>query len=167
MDEEYVMFKEFCDICGICPATGRKAVENKKVSFKRCQDGKLHYYQIPLCEVLKYKEERENQGKFSKEEIEKMRKYYSNKLRKYPELLFSEDVQEITGYSKEAIRKWIKSGKLEALLVKRRFCVAKTDLIEFLLSASYENIIQKTTLHMSARYALGIRVSKTHKTIRK
>ena len=55
MNVQYVMFKEFCEICGICPTTGRKAIAKKKVNFQKCQDGKLHYYKIPLAEVLQYK----------------------------------------------------------------------------------------------------------------
>ncbi len=62
MSVQYVMFKEFCDICGICPTTGRKAIEKKKVSFQKCQDGKPHYYKIPLSEVLQYKKDREERG---------------------------------------------------------------------------------------------------------
>ena len=62
MSVQYVMFKEFCDICGICPTTGRKAIEKKKVSFQKCQDGKLHYYKIPLSEVLQYKKDHEERG---------------------------------------------------------------------------------------------------------
>ena len=62
MSVQYVMFKEFCDICGICPITGRKAIEKKKVSFQKCQDGKLHDYKIPLSEVLQYKKDREERG---------------------------------------------------------------------------------------------------------
>ncbi len=62
MSVQYVMFKEFCDICGICPTTGRKAIEKKKVSFQKCQDGKLHCYKIPLSEVLQYKKDREERG---------------------------------------------------------------------------------------------------------
>ena len=63
MREQYVMFKEFCEICDICPTTGRKAIAKKKVSYRKCQEGKLHYYEIPMSEVLRYKREREERAR--------------------------------------------------------------------------------------------------------
>lgn len=156
MGEQYVMFKEFCDICGICPTTGRKAIANKKVSYKKCQEGKLHYYKIPMSEVLRYKQERENRGILADAQIKKMREYYDLKLRDYPTLITAYDIRNITGYGKEIIRKWINSEKILGVVVRGKFCVAKDDLIDFLVSPYYERIIRKTSAHIADRKAMNI-----------
>lgn len=156
MDDQYVMFKEFCDICGICPTTGRKAISNKKVSFKKCQEGKLHYYKIPLQEVLRYKQERENRGVLSDDMIKQMRKYYDDKLKDYPTLITSYDIRCITGYGKEIIRRWINSEKILGVVVRGKFCVAKEDLIDFLISPYYERIIRKSPIHKADRKKMNI-----------
>lgn len=156
MGEQYVMFKEFCDICGICPTTGRKAIVNKKVSYKKCQEGRLHYYKIPMSDVLQYKKEREERGVLSEEQINQMRVYYVEKLKMYPTLITSYDIRCITGYGKEIIRNWINSEKILGVVVRGKFCVAKEDLIDFLVSPYYEKIIRKTATHITDREAMKL-----------
>ncbi len=156
MDEKYVMFKEFCDICGISPSTGRKAIKNKAVRFQKCQNGSIHFYKIPLQDVLHYKQERENKGVLSEDTIKQMRIYYNNKLKEYPSLITSYDIRCITGYGKEIIRIWINSGKILGIVVRGRFCVAKEDLIDFLVSPYYEQIRRKTPTHKADRKAMNI-----------
>ena len=92
MREQYVMFKEFCEICDICPTTGRKAIAKKKVSYRKCQEGKLHYYEIPMSEVLRYKREREERGLLTDAEVEVRRNYYRRKMKDYPELINAADI---------------------------------------------------------------------------
>lgn len=156
MDEQYVMFKEFCDICGICPATARKAIANKSVRFQKCQSGRLHYYQIPLQDVLQYKEKREKRGYLSEEKIKQMRMYYDKKLKDYSDLITAYDIRCITGYGKEIIRQWINREKILGVVVRGKFCVAKEDLIDFLVSPYYERIIRKTPAHIADRKAMNI-----------
>ena len=143
------MFKEFCDICGICPATARKAIANKSVRFQKCQSGMLHYYQIPLQDVLQYKEKRENRGYLSEKKIKQMRMYYDKKLKDYSDLITAYDIRCITGYGKETIRKWINSEKILGVISRKRFKVAKEDLLDFLVSPYYETIIRKSKTHLA------------------
>lgn len=143
MDEQYVMFKEFCDICAISPSTGRKAIKNKMVRFQKCQNGSVRFYKIPLQDVWRYKQERENKDALSDDMIKQMRIYYGNKLKEYPAIISSYDIRCITGYGKEIIRRWINSGKILGVVVRGKFCVAKEDLIDFLVSPYYERIRRK------------------------
>lgn len=147
MNVQYVMFKEFCEICGICPTTGRKAIAKKKVSFQKCQDGKLHYYKIPLSEVLQYKKDREERGILTDAEVEVRINYYRRKMTDYPDLINAGDIREITGYGKEIIRRWINSEKILGIVVRGKFCVAKEDLLDFMISPYYETIIRKSEEH--------------------
>ena len=147
MSVQYVMFKEFCDICGICPTTGRKAIEKKKVSFQKCQDGKLHYYKIPLSEVLQYKKAREERGILTDAEVKVRINYYRRKMIDYPDLINAGDIRAITGYGKEIIRRWINSEKILGIVVRGKFCVAKEDLLDFMISPYYETIIRKSEEH--------------------
>ena len=147
MREQYVMFKEFCEICDICPTTGRKAIAKKKVSYRKCQEGKLHYYEIPMSEVLRYKREREERGLLTDAEVEVRRNYYRRKMKDYPELINAADIRKITGYCKEIVRKWINSEKILGVVVRGKFCVAKEDLLDFMISSYYEKIIRKSDEH--------------------
>ena len=52
------------------------------------------------------------------------------------------------GYGKEAIRRWIISGLLVGVRRKEKFYVAKEDLILFLLSDHYRNIVRKSDIHI-------------------
>ena len=153
---EYVTKEEFCRICGISKRTAYLAITSGKIEYQKCCQGLLHYYRIPIEEVAKFKKKRRSRGVLSAPQKEKLLSLYRRKLFAYPELLFSEDVQEVTGYSKEAVRRWIKSGKLNGIVINRRFCIAKSDLLRFLTSKRYENIQQKSEMHLAIRYAAGI-----------
>lgn len=116
----------------------------------------LHYYEIPIGEISRLEKIRGNICKLDKDEIRKVRKYYSEKLKKYPDIVFSEDVHLITGYAKESVRKWIKSEKLLGIVSKRKFIIAKEDLLDFLTSQYYLGIIRKSKEHISNFIKLGI-----------
>jgi len=153
---EYVTKEEFCKICGISKRTAYLAITSGQITYEKCCQGLLHYYRIPIEEIAKFKKKRKSRGVLTASQKEKVLDIYRCKLFTYPELLYSEDVQEITGYSKEAVRRWIKSGKLNAIAINRRFCIAKSDLLRFLISKRYENIQQKSEMHLAVRYAAGI-----------
>ncbi len=82
--------------------------------------------------------------------------YYSNKLRKLPDVLSARDVRNITGYSKEAVRKWIVGEKLVAVISRNKFIVAKEDLLEFLMSNYYLKITRKLKEHIADFEQLGL-----------
>ena len=75
------------------------------------------------------------------------KKYFHLKLRRYPDVLTAADIKAITGYSKEAIRTWIINNIIPGIKVKKKFFISKEDLIKFLISPRYMNIIRKSKIH--------------------
>lgn len=155
-ENNYITKKEFCEMCGISDRTAYKLiVRNKLIAVKSC-DRLRHYYKIHISEVERYLRERELKHSLSSKQIMTMKKYYSSKLKEYPELMYAADVREVTGYAKESIRKWVVSGKLTGVTVYRKTCIAKSDLISFLSGPIYMNITRKSEKHMSALKELNM-----------
>ncbi|MBO4951221.1 MAG: helix-turn-helix domain-containing protein [Clostridia bacterium] len=90
------------------------------------------------------------------EEISKVKEYYCEKLQKYPDVITSEDVQAITGYVKETVRRWIQSRKLVAIVYKSKYVITKNDFLDFVTSPSYVGITRKSQEHLSDFIKLGI-----------
>ena len=151
-----VMKKEFCELCGISPSTAYKLLKSKKVHFEKCRDGSVQYYNIPMNEITKYLDEKSNRGKLSKTQVELVRSYYTIKMKDYPDAITSIDIQVVTGYSKEIIRRWIKSDKIIGCVSRKKYRIAKDDLIDFLISPYYAKIIRKSKTHIQDFKQLGI-----------
>ena len=155
-EKQYITKQELCQICNISESTAYKLLKSKKLNFEKCCDGLLHYYKIPLCEVQEYMREQAEKGHYSEKEKEMISRYYRKKLKDYPDLIRAKDIQSVTGYGKESIRKWINSKKILGVVVRKRFAVAKDDLIDFLVSPYYANIIRKSEKHISDFRNIGI-----------
>ena len=97
--------EEFYKSCHISKKTAYKLIKSGRIKATKRICGLLHYYEIPISEISRLEKIRGNICKLDKDEIRKVRKYYSEKLKKYPDIVFSEDVQLITGYAKESVRK--------------------------------------------------------------
>ena len=151
-----VMKKKICELCGISPSTAYKLLKSKKVHFEKCRDGSVQYYSIPMQEITKYLDEKSNRGKLSKTQVELVRSYYTIKMKDYPDVITSIDIQVVTGYSKEIIRRWIKSDKIIGCVSRKKYRMAKDDLIEFLISPYYAKIIRKSKTHIQDFKQLGI-----------
>ena len=76
-------------------------------------------------------------------------------MKSYESLITSKDIMKITGYGKEIIRRWINSEKILGVVVRRKFCVAKEDLLDFLVSPYYFNIIRKSQTHIEDFEKIG------------
>ena len=144
---EHVTKLQLCEICGICKSTAYKLLKSGRVSYEECVERLLHYYSIPLIEVLEYKYEKEAKGILSEHDNEKVWSYYENILLKYDDALSILDIHQITGYSKEAIRRWIVKKHIVAVKVREDFKVSKEDFIDFVISPTYNNIFRKTQKH--------------------
>ena len=108
----------------------------------------MQYYSIPMDEITKYLDAKSNHGKLNKNQIELLRSYYTIKMKDYPDVITSIDIQVVTGYSKEIIRKWIKSDKIIGCVSRKKFRIAKDDLIDFLISPYYAKIMRKSKTHI-------------------
>lgn len=147
IQKDYITKAEFCEMCNISKSTGYKLIKTGKVHFEQCRDGLLHFYKIPLSEVERYKQEIARKGILTGIKLVNNRWYYEKKLIAYNDIIDAQDIRTITGYGKEIIRKWINSEKILGVVVRKRFKVAKDDLIDFLLSPYYQNIIRKSNTH--------------------
>ena len=154
-DKKFFTKAEFCDFCGISKSTGYQLMKKRKVEFIKCCDGLLHYYKIPIEEAYRYLREKELKNKLPSECQKRIKKYYEDKLEPYEDLVTSNDIMEITGYRREPIRKWINTGKMLGIIVRGRFCVAKEDLLDFLISPYYFSIIRKSKTHIEDFKKIG------------
>lgn len=155
-EKEYITKQELCQMCNISESTAYKLLKNKKLNFEKCCDGFLHYYKIPVSEVQAYMNEQAEKGCISEKQKKLIRQYYKEKLEQYPDMIRAKDIQAITGYGKETIRKWINNEKIIGVVVRKRFAIAKDDLIDFLISPYYANIIRKSKMHILDFQTIGI-----------
>ena len=144
----YVTKKEFCDLCGISQSTGYKILKSKKINFEKRCERLLHYYYIPISEVERFISEKKDKETITEKQQDSIRCYYRKKMKDLPMLISAKDIRDVTGYGKEAIRNWINSEKILGTVVRKRFVVAKEDLIDFLCSPYYSNIIRKSKTHI-------------------
>lgn len=157
-NSQYVTKIEFCKMCGISSSTAYKLIKNGKISKTECCDRLLHYYKIPISEIEQYRKEQEQKHRksLSDKEVTIISKYYRTKMKDYPDVIESKDIQAITGYGKEIIRVWINSEKILGIVVRKKFRVAKEDLIDFLVTPYYSNIVRKSKTHIADFTIMGL-----------
>ena len=154
-NKKFLTKAEFCNFCGISKSTGYKLMKKRKVEFVKCREGLLHFYKIPIEEAYRYLQEKELKNKLPGDLQGRLKKFYKDKLKLYDDLITLKDIIKITGYSKETIRSWINDGKIYGVIVRRRFCVAKEDLLIFLISPYYFSIIRKSKTHIEDFEKIG------------
>ena len=155
LEKKFLTKAEYCDFCGISESTGYKLIKNRKVEFVKCREGLLHFYKIPIEEAHRYLQEKELKNKLPGDYQDRIKKYYEGKLKPYANLITSKDIREITGYGKETIRNWINSEKILGIVVRGKFCIAKDDLLDFLISPYYFNITRKSKTHVEDLKRIG------------
>lgn len=153
---ESVSKEEFYKLCRISKKTAYKLIKYGRIKAIKQNCGSLHCYEIPISEIERFESVRCYLNKLREEEISKTRNYYSEKLQSYPDVITSEDVQKITGYVKETVRRWIQSGKLVATVYKSKYIITKNDFLDFVISPSYVGITRKSQVHLSDFVKLGI-----------
>ena len=154
--KDYVSKEEFYKLCHISKKTAYKLIKSGRIKAIKRNCGLLHCYEIPLSEIERLESIRRYLNKLREEEISKVKEYYSEKLQHYPDVITSEDVQVITGYAKETVRRWIQSGKLVAIVYKSKYVIAKNDFLDFVTSPSYVGITRKSQEHLADFIKLGI-----------
>lgn len=153
-EKKYITKQEFCLLCGISSKMAYKLIKSKKIHFEKCRDGLLHYYKIPIEDAWRYIESRSKI--VSEDTVLKISTYYRDRMKHLPDAMTSKDIQKVTGYGKEAIRKWITSEKLIGVVSRKRFIIAKEDLIDFLVSPAYVWIARKSEIHIADFKKIGI-----------
>lgn len=154
--DNYVSKEEFYKLCRISKKTAYKLIKSGRIKAIKRNCGLLYCYEIPTSEIQRFESVRCYINKLREDEISKVKIYYSEKLRSHPDVITSEDVQIITGYVKETVRRWIQSGKLVAIVYKSKYVIAKNDFLDFVTSPSYVGITRKSQEHLSDFIKLGI-----------
>ena len=148
--------EEFYKLCRISKKTAYKLIKSGRIKAIKRNCGSLHCYEIPISEIERLESIRYYINKLREEEISKVKEYYSEKLQSYPDVITSEDVQVITGYVKETVRRWIQGKKLVATVYKSKYIITKNDFLDFVTSPSYVGITRKSQEHLSDFIKLGI-----------
>jgi len=154
--DNYVSKDEFYKLCRISKKTAYKLIKSGRIKAIKRNCASRHCYEIPISEIERLESIRYYINKLREEEIGKVKEYYSAKLQSYPDVITSEDVQAITGYVKETVRRWIQSGKLVATVYKSKYIITKNDFLDFVTSPSYVGITRKSQEHLSDFIKLGI-----------
>lgn len=154
--DEFVSKEEFYKACGISKKTAYKLIKSGRIKVVKRKCASRYCYEIPTSEIERFESIRYYQDKLRKEEIGSTRDYYSEKLKEYPDIITSEDVQALTGYVKETVRRWIQGGKLVAIVYKGKFVIAKNDFLDFVISPHFVGITRKSEVHLADFIKLGI-----------
>ena len=153
---DFVSKEEFYKLCRISKKTAYKLIKSGRIKAIKRKCGSLHCYEIPISEIERLENVKYFHNKLRDEEIGKVKEYYSEKLQSYPDIITSEDVQAITGYVKETVRRWIQSRKLVATVYKSKYIITKNDFLDFVTSPSYVGITRKSQEHLLDFIKLGI-----------
>ena len=146
----------FYKLCHISKKTAYKLIKSGRIKAIKRNCASRHCYEIPISEIERLENVRCYLNKLREDEISKVKEYYCEKLQKYPDVITSEDVQTITGYAKETVRRWIQSGKLVATVYKSKYIITKNDFLDFVTSPSYVGITRKSQEHLLDFIKLGI-----------
>lgn len=153
---DFVSKEEFYKLCHISKKTAYKLIKSGRIKAIKRTCGSLHCYEIPISEIERLESIRVYLNKLREQEIGKVKEYYREKLRSYPDVITSEDVQAITGYAKEIVRKWLQSGKLVGMVYKSKYVIAQKDFLDFVIGSHFVGITRKSREHLADFIKLGI-----------
>ena len=154
--KDCVSKEEFYKLCRISKKTSYKLIKSGRIKAIKKKCASRHCYEIPVSEIERFENVRRYLNKLRDEEIGKVKEYYSKKLQSYPDVITSEDVQAITGYVKETVRRWIQSGKLVGMVYKSKYVIAQKDFLDFVISSHFVGITRKSREHLADFIKLGI-----------
>lgn len=111
---------------------------------------KSRRYYIRLNDVIEYIKNAEDTFEAMKPQIppEGFRKRLSDEWYDLPELLTITDVAKITGYTTNAVDRWIVKGSLRSVTAQTGIITCREWLIDFYCKDGY-NIVKKVDRHMN------------------
>jgi hypothetical protein len=74
----------------------------------------------------------------------KLRQFYTQKYKDYPDALLIRDVVAMTGYVKTTIVNWMHNGHLKGYNRGKIYRIPKKHLVDFVCSPYYRTIIRKS-----------------------
>lgn len=82
------------------------------------------------------------------EKKEVVRVYYESKLCSYKNVMTTNDVSDILGYSKETIINWYRKKEIKCFLIHKKLRFPKEYLLDFMLSKRFNEITNKSKKHI-------------------
>ena len=146
----HITQKQMVDICGVCKSTAYKAERSGVVPYEKTVNHLLHTHKIRLIDALAFKYRREYGYRQDEGYITHLRRFYDERLKQYPDVLFVSDVVEITGFVNNSVQRWIGRKHLVAFTKNRRFRIPKESLLDFLVSPRYNAIQDKSETQIAA-----------------
>jgi hypothetical protein len=84
---------------------------------------------------------------FTKDDFNRMRQYYENKLSNQLDVMTVEQIANFTGYCKNSVVRWCSKKELNNFFIRQRFHIPKEYLVDFLISKYFIGIAVKSVKH--------------------
>ncbi|MDF1494579.1 hypothetical protein [Caproiciproducens sp. CPB-2] len=154
---EYMTQKEMAAMLTICKSKVYDLQRCGQIPFEYDITAKGRQQQIKTTDILRYQYELICFNEIDSDFTDMLRSYFEKRLKEYPKLLITADIQRFTGYVKTTVNNWIERNLLKALCYQNQrikspqlgkgTLITKEAFIDFLTSPYYRNISRKSTLH--------------------
>ena len=133
---EYITQKQLCEVCGVCHKTAYNLERRGEIPYKVVDTptGRIHH--IKLIDALAYLYKKDmlyGNDESINREIYKM---FSQHFAYLPDLLRTQQIKELTGFSTTAIQRWVLEKRIIAIHGRKGWNIPRESLIAF-LSSSY------------------------------
>lgn len=116
---EYITQKQFCEVCGICHKTAYNLTRRGEISYEIVDTptGRIHH--IKLTDALAYLYKKDtlygNDENVNRQIYEVLQAHFSY----LPDLLRTQQIRELTGFSMTAIQRWVLEKRITAILGRK------------------------------------------------
>lgn len=173
IQEEYISKEQFCKECHISKATALYLIQNKLVPAINTQR-QTNRYLIARSDMIQYLREREldpprykyEKGSkkgpvkaYTPSRAARLRKILLQEWANVPDVLRLEEVAQLLGYSKNAVRSWRKDYGLKSMTVSHTLYFPKKHLIEFVSSPEFHRLNPKSSKHIAFLKKVDIEIT--------
>lgn len=143
---------QFGEAVGLGKSSTYKLLRDGIIPYEDKCERLKHYHMIRKEEAIRYLKVKYAHA--SEAYREAGRRCIAIMLRDEPEILSMKDVVRITGLWKNAVQKWIRTGKLRGSPYRHRTIIRKVDLIEFMASPAYQDSSHRNIRAEAVRLAV-------------
>lgn len=138
--------QQAAEICQVDVQTIRQWEKSGDLPFISTVSGLIHHQQIRLDDLLTCLYIKKCLHEPDSFYISKLRQFYVNKYKSYPEALKIHDVVVMTGYVKTTVVNWMNNEWLKGYNRGRVYRIPKKYLIDFVCGSYYRQIIRKSEI---------------------
>lgn len=81
--------------------------------------------------------------------LKKLKAHFLAELEQYEDVLDTHTAEKALGYANKTILAWINRGDIETFSIGRKYLISKGNLLNFMMSAQYRGIMQKSKAHIA------------------